>query len=299
MTRSPSALSGFLNVYKPVGPGSQSLLGAIRRVAGTRRVGHGGTLDPFASGVLPVAIGRSTRLIERLHSHPKSYVAQLRLGLATSTCDVEGEVTEERPVPALTLSEIESALAGFVGEIEQVPPAYSAARVSGRRAYELARSGGDVALRPRRVHIHDLRLVEWSGGRLVFEVTCSSGTYVRSLGADIARSLGTVGYLARLTRTRVGPFDLAGTWTLDEVRRAGSPESLARLLVPPDVLLYDLPALPLSPDESSRLLSGGFTPREGASPPRGRLLRAYTPDGELLGLVESTEPGLEMRLLLK
>ncbi|MDQ3856623.1 MAG: tRNA pseudouridine(55) synthase TruB, partial [Chloroflexota bacterium] len=179
MTEGPS---GFLVLYKPVGPTSQSLVNQVRGLLGVRRVGHTGTLDPFAAGVLPVAVGRANRLIERVHAYSKCYRAVLRFGVRTTTADLEGEVVKIDPGIPPALAAVQSVLPSFLGEIEQTPPAYSAAKVGGRRAYHLARAGETVQLKPRRVTIHSLEVLSYRGDQLVLDVTCSTGTYVRALG---------------------------------------------------------------------------------------------------------------------
>ncbi|MDP9379124.1 MAG: tRNA pseudouridine(55) synthase TruB [Chloroflexota bacterium] len=286
-------------LYKPVGPGSQSLLGSVRRLAGTRRVGHGGTLDPFASGLLPVAVGRATRLVDRLHSFPKTYEAQLRLGLETDSLDLEGEVQTAADVPALTESQVRSCLSSFVGALEQTPPAYSAARIGGRRAYEIARAGGVVDLAARTVEIHELALLGLAGDTLTFQVTCSSGTYVRSLGRDIAAALGTVGHLTRLVRTRVGPFRLEDALTAPEMHEAARTLGFDKVLIPPDMLLRDTPAMLLTGQQADAVRNGAPLTHAFSVPP-GTSVRAYEEDGALLSLLSVSEEGsLSPTFLLK
>jgi tRNA pseudouridine55 synthase len=289
--------SGFLVVYKPVGPGSQRLLGPLRRLTHTRRVGHVGTLDPFASGVLPVAVGRSTRLIETLHAEPKEYRAELRLGLETTTGDLEGEVTRQSDPPALSRDDIRSALGRFVGELWQTPPAHSAIKVGGRRSYELARRGEPAELPARRVRVHNLSLVSLEADRLTFDVACSSGTYVRSLGRDLALALGSVGSLTRLVRTRVGPFGLADARTLEELEAAVSRLGLSAALLPPDAALAGFPALALSPEETRAIRNGAPIPAPQATPDGPA--RGYEPEGVLLALLEPRAGTLAARALLK
>jgi tRNA pseudouridine55 synthase len=294
-----SALSGFLLLYKPVGPGSQALLGAVRRLAGTRRVGHGGTLDPFASGLLPVAVGRATRLIDRLHSFPKTYEAELRLGIETDTLDLEGRVLRRVGVPELSEPEVDGCLSRFVGLSQQLPPAYSAARVGGgRRAYDAARAGEAVELEARQVEIHQLSRLSLQGDRLRFRVTCSSGTYVRSLGRDIAAALGTAGHLTRLVRTAIGPLALVEAQTVAEVEATARELGFDRLLLPPDVLLVQTPALVSGEAETQRVLQGAPLLPGVAIPPDAPV-RAYEPDGTLLALLSGASGGLAPKLLLK
>ena len=294
-----NAPTGFVVLYKPVGPGSQGLLGAVKRLAGTRRVGHAGTLDPFASGVLPVAVGRATRLVDQLHTFPKTYRAVVRLGIETSTLDVEGEVTRREQPPRLTPEAVGEALAAFVGTIRQAPPIYSAAKVGGRRAYELARAGAEVELDDREVTIHALTLLSLSEDRLAMEVCCSTGTYVRSLGRDIAAALGTVAHLSRLVRTRVGPFGIDGALTADEMVAIAGRLGLDAVLHAPDEVLLDLPAVALSPEECVAAVQGRLLPWSSDRPGVGQRVRAYDGGGRLLCLLERTKDGLAPRLLLQ
>lgn len=295
----PSAsLSGFVLLYKPVGPGSQALLSAVKRLAGTRRVGHAGTLDPFASGLLPVAVGRATRLIDRLHLHPKTYEAELRLGLETDTLDLEGAIVATSPVPWLDPATIDRCLTSFLGRHEQSPPAYSAIRVAGQRSYDLARSGRATDPPSRTIHIHGLSLLDLCPDRLRFRVTCSTGTYVRSLGRDIARALGTAGHLTRLVRTRVGPFTLRDALTAGDLRSNAERLGFPPLLLPPDVLLDEIPAIVLDAAQERRVLQGMPVPT-GTELPPGTEIRAYGQDGRLLALLRAGESGLAPGLLLK
>lgn len=295
--------AGFLNVYKPVGPGSQSLLGPIKRLVGSRRVGHAGTLDPFASGVLVVAVGRATRLIDSVHAFPKSYRAELRLGVETSTDDIEGELLSRDAGPLPTRTQVEAILPEFVGEIQQTPPAYSALKVGGRRAYDVARTGGDLQLAPRTVRIHSVRLLNGDGSveggdRLVLAVRCDSGTYVRALGRDIAHRLGTVGHLTALVRTAVGPFHLQDAFTTSELVAAAEKCGLERVLIPPHRALEGLPAVVLSDEEASRLRAGASV----AAPvgvDGGESLAAYDGGGRLIGLCRPRGGRLALSLLLE
>ncbi len=299
-TRSPIAdpVSGLLVLYKEVGPGSQSLLGAIRKLAATKRVGHGGTLDPFASGVLPVAVGRATRLMDRLHSFPKEYVAELALGLETSTDDLEGEVIREVLPPALEPDRIREASLHFTGELRQSPPMYSAVRTGGKRAYELARQGEPVKLPERQVQVYSLEILSIHADRVTFRVSCSTGTYVRSLGRDIARALGTAGHLTRLTRTRVGPLSLEHALTLDETKNSVQALGLRSVLHSPDVLLEGLSAVSLDA-QAAAATRGGRVVTMGTVPEDGTLVRGYDETGKLLACLESSGGGLRPRLLLQ
>jgi tRNA pseudouridine55 synthase len=224
----------------------------VRRLAGQKRVGHAGTLDPMAQGVLPVLMGRATRLADDIQHGTKSYVAVVKLGSATDTDDAEGGVVAESPVPNLSEALLRQTLGRFEGAIEQTPPRYSALKVDGQRAYKLARAGTEVELAPRRVVIHELRLLSWSQYGLQLDVTCSKGTYVRALARDVAIALGTLGHLTDLTRTRVGMFLLEDALTLDEIANRG----VEAALLPASRAVPDIPSVSVTTDEAARLLNG-------------------------------------------
>lgn len=283
-------------LFKPVGAGSQRLLGQVRRIAGTRRVGHAGTLDPFASGVLPVAVGRATRLVDSLHSYPKEYVAELRLGRSTDTGDVEGRVTRTSPVPPA--SAVRAVLPTLMGEIMQTPPAYSAVKVRGKRAYELARQGESAVLEPRRVTIHELELLSADGATLRLRVLCSAGTYIRTLAEEIASRAGAAGHLGALTRTRVGPFRLEQALTPRELDRTAALLGLPRVLCPADEVLLSMPSVVL-PLAEARQLVNGRSVDIGRGLADGALVRVYDEEGTLIGVAKPGAAGLRLRLLLK
>lgn len=207
----------ILNVNKPVGWTSFDVVRAVRRLSKEKKVGHGGTLDPFATGVLIIGTGRDTKELARFSSGDKSYLAVLKLGQATTTLDPEGEVVERVPVPVLDEKAITSVLAGLQGIQLQTPPMFSAKKVQGVRLYRLARTNRVVDRDPVTVHIRTLELVDYSSPLITFSTTCSSGTYVRVLGSEIARTLGSVGHLVALTRTRVAEFTLETARTPDQL----------------------------------------------------------------------------------
>ena len=250
---------GILLVAKQPGPTSHDIVALVRRLTGVRRVGHGGTLDPFAAGVLPVFIGQATRLAEYHLGDDKHYRALVSFGATSTTDDLEGELTPIDGSPP-DRATVEAALASFSGQIEQVPPDYSAVHVGGRRAYELARHGRKPELRPRTITIHSLQLTDWDeaeGQRPVatLEVRCSAGTYIRSLARDLGAQLGTGAYLAALTRTASGSFSLADAHPLDEVRQALADGRAQKLMLPPDAGL-DLRQVKLGGRDLAGLLKG-------------------------------------------
>lgn len=274
-----AGLDGFLNLCKPAGPTSHDLVAFVRRSLRTRRVGHAGTLDPLAEGVLPIALGRATRLIDLLADSDKEYYAEIVLGRRTTTDDAEGELLAQRPVDGLTVQEIEAALTSFLGEIEQRPPAYSAIKVAGRRAYDLARQGQNLNLAVRRVTIYSIEPRSWQPPVLAVRLRCSKGTYVRSLARDLGDRLGLGGSLGRLVRLRVGCFELAEAVSRAEIEARGPATVLA-----PDFVLRREPALVVDDTQRDYLRHGRAWPDERAT---GGLARAYTLDGELAGLLTS------------
>jgi tRNA pseudouridine55 synthase len=282
------ALHGWLILDKPYGLGSTQAVAAVKRVlrdAGLpkTRIGHGGTLDPLASGVLPIAIGEATKLAGRMLDSDKAYDFCVRFGEQTDTLDAEGQVIATSDVRP-TRAEIEAILPRFMGAIEQIPPAYSALKVDGRRAYDLARAGEEVVLKVRAVTIYDLvirhaelvsasiaplhrveREEEWTlkqvqGDDPLEQITLSAavskGTYIRSLARDIALALGTVGHVTMLRRTKAGPFTLETAISLDKLREAASAPAIAQLMLPLTAGLDDIPALPVTPDQALALRQG-------------------------------------------
>ena len=254
-------MDGVLVVAKPIGPTSHDVVGLVRRLSQTKRVGHGGTLDPFASGVLPVFLGKATRLVEYHLGDRKRYRATICFGASSTTDDLEGALTPAAGPPP-SRDAVERALAGFLGEIDQRPPAFSAIKVAGRRAYAMARSGQEVELRPRPVRIDALELVEWDDATAgepvaIVDVACSAGTYVRSLARDLGEAVGSGAYLGALVRTASGPFRLEDATALDDVRAAtaGGPDGLAPFLGPIDAGL-DLPELTI-PDGAIAAIARG------------------------------------------
>jgi len=285
-------MHGVLVVAKPAGPTSHDVVALARRLSGTRRIGHGGTLDPFASGVLPLFLGGATRLVEYHLGDDKAYRATICLGATSSTDDLDGELTPlGGPVPDRPA--FEAALAGFLGQQEQRPPDYSAVQVGGRRAYAMARAGEAVTLPSRTVDIHALELVDWDARDperpvAVVEVRCSAGTYVRALARDLGARLGCGAYLGALVRTASGPFTLDDSRSLDELRAAAAdgPDGLRALLLPPDTGLDALPAVTLTEPEIVDASMGRFVrPAAGlAGAPEEGPLRLLDRAGSIVGI---------------
>ena len=272
-----TAESGLVVVDKPAGLTSHDVVARIRRLAGTRKVGHAGTLDPMATGVLVVGIDRATRLLGHLLLTDKSYDATVRLGVATTTDDAEGEVLVTAATDHLEESDVRAAFARFVGEIDQVPATVSAVKVDGRRAHRLAREGVEVELPPRRVTVHELTVHAVRGDRVDLSVRCSSGTYVRALARDAGAALGVGGHLTALRRTAVGPFDLAAARTLDQLA-----EELAVLPIG-QAAREAFPALDLD-DQQARDVRYGR--KLATTLPASGPVAVFAPDGEFLALYE-------------
>ncbi len=279
-------MDGILIVDKPSGPTSHDIVALVRRLAATKRVGHGGTLDPFASGVLPVFLGRATRMLEYHLGDPKSYRATVCFGASSTTDDLDGELS---PVDgsAPERATVEAALEAFRGRITQVPPAYSAIKVAGRRAYALARAGEPPVLAPRQVTIERLELVAWDDSDparpiAIIELDCSPGTYVRALARDLGRAVGSAAYLGGLARTASGPFRLAEAHPLDEIRAAAAagPDALEALLLRPDAGLEAWPALTLAPAELVAIGQGRFVRPAAGLPAAAPGARLRLLDGE-------------------
>ncbi len=270
-----TADSGLVVVDKPGGMTSHDVVARVRRLAGTRKVGHAGTLDPMATGVLVLGINRATRLLGHLMLTEKAYDATIRLGVATTTDDAEGEVLATAPTNGLEEAAIRGALAGFVGEIEQVPTTVSAIKVDGRRAYQRVRDGEQVELEPRRVTIHDLTVHDVSGSDVQVSVRCSSGTYIRAIARDAGALLGVGGHLTALRRTAVGEFGLDAARTLDQLT-----EDFGMLPIA-EAARLSFDAVDLDEEEARDVRFGRALHR-----PLPGLVAVFAPDGEFLALYE-------------
>jgi tRNA pseudouridine55 synthase len=276
------AIDGVLVLDKPVGISSNAALQRARRALAARKAGHGGTLDPLASGLLPLLLGEATKFSADLLDADKEYEATLELGAQTATGDAEGEVLERRTVQ-VERAGFEAALRGFLGERLQVPPMHSALKRDGRPLYELARAGLEVDRAPRRVRIGRLELLEWDAAAPRVRVECSKGTYVRVLAQEIGAALGCGAHLRALRRTRVGPLRLEHALGLAEVEALPPAQRRERLL-PVDSLLAGLPPVRLGQDESARFAQGQRVPwSAGATVQEGRL-RVYDAAGRLIGV---------------
>jgi len=285
---------GLLLADKGSGVTSFQVVAHLRRVLRVPKVGHGGTLDPMATGLLPILLGDATKLTAYLQGQDKEYLATVRLGVATDTLDATGAVTQERPVPPLAADDVRAVLERFVGEIEQVPPMYSALHAGGRRLHELARAGIAVERAPRRVRVHAFELIECAPPRLRVRVECGSGTYVRSLAADVGEALGCGGHLEALARTRVGPLRLedAVPWT---VIQRGDAAVLAAGVLPADRAVAHLRAVRLSPEAGRRLAHGQVVPLSecvAADAPAATIPCRVYAGASFLGIGELSAEGL-------
>ena len=283
--RQPSRVHGLLPLDKPAGMTSFGAVREVRRILGERRVGHAGTLDPGATGLLPICVGQATRLVDYLHLQPKRYHCVVRLGVRSQTLDLEGEVTRSGDASRIAVEAVRRALAAFVGEIEQVPPMHSAVRSGGRHLYELAREGIEVERRPRPVTILRAELLAFRPGEVAeaeLDVECGRGTYMRVLAADLGDALGTGGLLAWLERTGYGPLGVDDAIGLDAL--AAMPDPAAALL-PLEVAVSFLPRLDLAPPLAIQVRRGQsvWVPRLPDPRPHG-LCRAHAADGELLAV---------------
>ena len=293
-------IDGILNVAKPGGWTSHDVVARLRRVLRERRIGHAGTLDPMATGVLVVCVGQATRVVDCLMGAPKQYRATVLLGQTTATDDVTGETVATADTGAITRADVEAALARFVGVIQQRPPAFSALKVDGRPMYALARRGVAVEAAEREVHVYGLTLTEWQPPRFGLLIDCGRGTYVRSLARDVGSALGVGGCLATLERTRVGRFRLDDALTVDQIAALAQAGEVGRALGPIDTALADLPIAWVDSAGERRVSSGALAKAlerppwsfaSDDSPPstsaeHGGRRRVYSIDGRLIAIAE-------------
>ncbi len=282
-------LTGILNINKPKGLTSHDVVAQVRRISGQRRVGHAGTLDPIATGVLLLCLGQATRVCEYLMADRKVYQARIYLGISTDTYDSEGQITDRASCEHISKQQVEGVLEKMVGPLEQIPPIYSALKHQGTPLYRLARRGESVELKPRRVVIHALELLEWQPPLLEAKIHCGKGTYIRSLAHDLGQRLGCGAHVTSLTRLASGRFQLRDAWTLEQVRRAAEQGELAALLLPMDAALQAFPAITVSGDLARMIQFGQRVQLHDA--PQGDLLTAYATDGRLLALLRPSPEG--------
>lgn len=278
---------GLLIVDKPVGPTSHQVVSIVRRGTGIRKVGHAGTLDPRASGVLVLCLGSATRLSEYLSTASKRYQAVIRFGSATQTYDAEGDVVLQTG-NAPTRKEIDEILPEFMGDISQVPPPYSAIKVKGSKAYELAREGKEVELDPRVITIYDLKVSSYKAPDLALEIECSAGTYIRSIAHDLGERFSTGAHLAALRRVKSGPFSIDDAIPFPKLEVGFMVDKWEKYIVPALDALPDFPVVKVSSDDLEHVKHGH---RISAAPGSSGLARAVSSDGELVAILEAVEDG--------
>lgn len=282
-------IHGILLLDKPAGFTSSQAVQKVRWLLQARKAGHTGTLDPFATGMLPICLGEASKTAGFMLDAEKTYLATARFGVATDTGDIEGEIVRRADPPELTEAQITSVLKQFLGESEQVPPMYSALKRDGQPLYRLARQGKQVHRDPRPVTIHSLELLDWTPPDLVFRVSCSKGTYIRVLAEDIAKKLGSCAHLVALRRLSTGPFEEQAMVSLEALERRIADGDAETLLKPVDAGLSSWPRADLDEAATQRFIHGNPVPHEGRP---GTLWRVYGPQNRLLGLGESNDSNL-------
>jgi tRNA pseudouridine55 synthase len=284
-------MDGILNINKPIGMTSHDVVARVRKLLAQRRVGHAGTLDPAASGVLPICAGQATRVVEYLSESGKAYRATILFGIETATYDAEGEVTKTTSTTALSLAHIESLLPAFLGAQMQVPPRYSAIKLQGQPAYKRARAGEELTMQARPITITRLEIINWQPPSLILDIECSKGTYIRSLAHDLGERSGYLAHLRALVRTRSGPFRLEDSISLDQLAEAAAQGNVAHHLHAADVALEQYPAITLDAEMTERVRHGNtFIGNEDVmTATEAKLVRVYGGDGRFLAIAEWDE----------
>ena len=287
-------INGIVNIYKEKGYTSHDVVAVLRKVVGQKKIGHTGTLDPDATGVLPVCLGRATKVCELLTDHDKTYEALLLLGKTTDTQDISGEVLEEKDPGDLAEEEVRSCIESFIGEYDQIPPMYSALKVNGKKLYELAREGKTVERKSRKVQIHGIRILEMNLPHVRMEVDCSKGTYIRTLCHDIGEKLQVGGCMEELERTKVGRFLKEDAVTLDEVRQKMERGEGAELFTPLDQIFVELPAVTVTDTKAWMSYNGNDLPErfllEKEEWTDGQEVRVYDSRKNFIGLYQYRAP---------
>ncbi len=294
-------ISGILNIYKEQGYTSHDVVACLRKITGQKKIGHTGTLDPDATGVLPVCLGRATKLCDMLTDRDKTYEAVLLLGRTTDTQDVSGKILEEHSTEELQEDAVKECILGFAGEYDQTPPMYSAVKVNGRKLYELAREGKTIERKSRRVQIHEIRIIEMELPRVRMEITCSKGTYIRTLCSDIGDRLGTGGCMENLIRTRVGRFDIRDSVRLDEARDQAEQGRIEELVIPLEEMFSDLKAVVLDEEHVYLAYNGNpFQERDLAGPSscgHGETCRVYDKEGRFIAVYQYDDRKRQFRIV--
>lgn len=282
---------GLLNINKPKGLSSRKVVDHVERLVKPAKAGHAGTLDPLATGVLVVCVGRATRLIPLVQEQRKVYRGRFRLGFRSDTDDITGDVSEIPAAREVLRSEIESVLPQFLGEIEQVPPQFSAVHVEGKRAYALARAGQTVNIAAKTVHIHRIELLSYAWPELVLEIECGSGTYVRSIGRDLGQRLDSGAVMTDLVRARIGPFELANAINMDEL----DAKTLPKALLPASLAVLDLPTYAATEEECQRIKQGKrIAVKETLFSKDQKPIAIFTPTQDLAALAEYDADTIEL-----
>jgi len=279
-------MNGILLIDKPSGWTSNDVVSKLRGILRERRIGHAGTLDPMATGLLTVFVGRATRAVEFAESHDKRYIAGLRLGLITDTQDTEGKTLSETEF-SCSREVLKQAAESFTGEIQQIPPMYSAIKVNGQRLYDIARKGGEVERKARSIKVHSIDILGGSGADWTLDISCSKGTYIRTICHDIGQSLGCGGCMSALRRIKAGDFSVDDAYSLEAVQRAADEDRAEGLLLPVDTLFMQYPAQTVNPGQEKRIRCGNPVRFAGAQ----GSYRVYSQNGEflMLGMAEKGE----------
>lgn len=291
-------MDGIINIHKPAGPTSYKIVSAVKRLTGEKRAGHAGTLDPAASGVLPVCLGKATRVTEFLMGHSKAYRAEIRLGVTTDTYDAAGQVTGERDISDIDSEKLEAAIMSFRGVIEQTPPSYSAVKHRGKPLYEFARKGIEVERKSRPVTVHSIEILDWQLPVVTVDVVCSKGTYIRSLAHDLGQVLGCGAHLKSLIRTRYGIFDIANSIPVTELENLVRLENWEGFVHSIDSVLQDYPAVVVNEKTEDSIINGksvSVVPEKylsGNETTAGNYYRAYSLDGRFLAILRY-KPGTD------
>ena len=285
-------MNGVININKPLGITSHDVVYRLRKLLSIKKIGHTGTLDPDASGVLPMCIGRSTKVADMLTAQEKQYVAEVTLGSATDTLDKTGTVTETAEVN-VTKADILKAVAEFVGDIEQIPPMYSAIKVDGKKLYELAREGVEIERKPRQVQIDAIEVldIDLNAGRFSMKIDCSKGTYIRTLCDDIGRRLGCFAHMSALERTKSGRFDISESYTLEQIEEMFGNGDLS-FFTPVDAVFEEYPKLTLSSRKAKKMCNGTRVSVQGIED--GVTYRVYDESGNFLTISEAEDGVLKI-----
>lgn len=288
-------MNGILNIYKEAGYTSHDVVAKLRRILGQKKIGHTGTLDPQATGVLPVCLGKATKLCDLIGNWDKSYRAVLLLGVETDTEDIFGTVLKSKDIPAGMISgqEITQTMMSFVGKYDQVPPMYSAKKVKGKKLYELARQGIEIEREPARVEIKEIRILKICLPYVTFEVECSKGTYIRSLCRDIGKKLNVGGCMSSLVRTRVAEFREEDALTLSEVEEAKESGRLKEVIKPIDSVFLDYPKIIAAPAHAKLLQNGNPLPLD--PPVKDEIYRMYNDKNQFIGLYKADQKSRKLR----